>query len=303
MALSIGSVAPAQTGTEVLARSRARAVLIPDLLVEAQRIANSVVGGWHGRKRRGIGDTFWQFRTYDAIEGLSRIDWRRSAREDTLYVRDQEWEAAQTVWVWADSSPSMLYRSETVEVSKQSRALVLALALIEVLAKSGERVGWPGLTRAMSNRNAAERIAAELMLAPDETKPFPETAQVRNRSHLVVMSDFLEPLDETLKKVNRLAQEGIHGTLVQVYDPAEELFPFNGRTEFRDPETGGALTYGRAETIRGEYTALFAARGESLKDHCKRLGWNFVRHSTGSLASSALVALHLRLTGNGGAFA
>ena len=302
MAVSIGSVAPAQTGTEVLARSRARAALIPDLLVEAQRIAISVTGGWHGRRRRGIGDTFWQFRPYDAAEGLSRIDWRRSARDDTLYVRDQEWEAAQTVWIWADSSPSMLYRSETVDVSKQSRALVLALALIEVLARSGERVGWPGVTRAMSNRNAAERIAAELALAQTDLDPFPETSQLRNRSHLVLMSDFLEPVGETLERIDRLAQEGIHGALVQVYDPAEELFPFTGRTEFRDPESGGVLTYGRAETIRDDYTSLFAARGETLANRCKRLGWTFVCHSTASLASSALVALHLRLTGAGSVY-
>ncbi len=303
MAVSIGTVAPAQSGTDVLARSRARAALITDLLVEAQRIAVSVTGGWHGRRRRGIGDTFWQFRPYDAAEGLSRIDWRRSARDDTLYVRDQEWEAAQTVWIWADSSPSMLYHSETVDVSKQSRALVLALALTEVLAKSGERVGWPGVTRAMSNRNAAERVAAELALAGDDLNPFPQTEQLRNRSHLVVISDFLEPVEGTLERIDRLAQEGISGALVQVYDPAEELFPFSGRTEFRDPESGGVLTYGRAETIRDDYTALFAARSETLAGHCKRLGWHYVRHSTASLASTALVALHLRLTGAGGTFA
>ncbi|MDD9910897.1 MAG: DUF58 domain-containing protein [Ahrensia sp.] len=303
MAVSIGSTAETQTGPEVLARSRARAALIPDLLVEAQRIANSVTGGWHGRKRRGIGDTFWQFRPYDATEGTARIDWRRSAREDSLYVRDQEWEAAQTVWVWADASPSMLYRSETVEVSKQSRALVLALALIEVLAKSGEKVGWPGVTRAISSRNAAERIAAELVLAKSADGGFPETSQLRNRAHFVMISDFLTPLEETLDRVNRLARDGINGALVQVYDPAEQRFPFTGRTQFRDPETGEQLTYGRAETIRDDYTALFSARSETLARHCKRLGWNFVRHSTGSLASTALVALHMRLTGQGGGFA
>ena len=45
MALSIGSDAKLETGQDVLARSRARAALIPDLLVEAQRIAESSVFG------------------------------------------------------------------------------------------------------------------------------------------------------------------------------------------------------------------------------------------------------------------
>ncbi len=298
MALSIGSVAPREVGTEVLARSRARAALIPDLLVEAQRIANTVTSGWHGRRRRGNGDTFWQFRPYDQGESLARIDWRRSARDDSVYVRDQEWEAAHTVWVWADDSASMLYKSESAQVSKQSRGLVLALALIEVLAKSGERVGWPGVTNAISSRTASERIAAELMLASQSaTTSFPPLEQIRSRSELVVISDFLEPVSTTLEKISATAQQGINGSLVQIVDPAEEKFPFTGRTEFRDPETGEKLTYGRAETLTQDYLSVFKARRDVLAEHCKRLGWNHVVHHTDSLASSALVALHIRLSG------
>jgi len=298
LALSIGSVAANETGTSVLARARARAALIPDLLVEAQRIANTVTSGWHGRRQRGNGDTFWQFRPYDVGESLSRIDWRRSARDDSVYVRDQEWEAAHTVWIWADDSPSMLYKSETGQVSKQSRALVLALALTEVLAKSGERVGWPGITRAISSRNAAERIASELMIAADvQENPYPPLEQIKSRSELILFSDFLEPLDNTLDMMSAAAQQGIKGTLVHVIDPAEERFPFSGRTEFRDPETGEKLTYGRAETLAGDYVKLFAARQEALAVHSKRLGWNHIVHHTDSLASTALVSLHIRLGG------
>ena len=206
MALTIGSVAPHESGPGVLGRSRERAALIPDLLIEAQRIANTVTNGWHGRRRRGNGDTFWQFRPYDQGESLARVDWRRSARDDHVYVRDQEWEAAHTVWLWADSSPSMLYKSETAQVSKQSRALVLALAMTEVLAKSGERVGWPGVTNVMSSRVAAERIAAELMAAkPEHDLAFPPLVNIKRRSELIVFSDFLEPLDETTARINKAA--------------------------------------------------------------------------------------------------
>ena len=293
----IGTIAPLETSTSVLARARARAALVPDLLVEAQHIANTVTGGWHGRRKRGTGDTFWQFRPYDAGESMARIDWRRSARDESaIFVRDQEWEAAHTVWIWADNSPSMLYRSEATAISKQSRAMVLALALMEVLAKSGERVGWPGVTNALANRNAAERIATELMVSDGNALPFPPIEQMRSRSELVVFSDFLEPLNETLARINTVAQRGIRGTMVQIVDPAEESFPFTGRTEFLDPETGEKLTYGRAETLCSDYQKLFAARQETLKFHCSRLGWNHLVHRTDQLASTALVALHMRLS-------
>ncbi|MEP0943064.1 MAG: DUF58 domain-containing protein [Rhizobiaceae bacterium] len=298
MALTIGSVAPHESGLNVLGRSRERAALIPDLLIEAQRIANTVTNGWHGRRRRGTGDTFWQFRPYDQGESLTRIDWRRSARDDSIYIRDQEWEAAHTVWVWADSSPSMLFKSETAQVSKQSRALVLALAITEVLAKSGERVGWPGITNPLSSRDAAERIASYLMMAKSETElSFPPVEHIRRRCEMVIISDFLEPVDETLARINKAADQGIHGSLVHVIDPAEERFPYSGRTEFTDPEGGTKMTFGRAETLAADYTTLFKARRETLADQCKRLGWNYVVHHTDRLASTALVDLHIRLSG------
>ncbi len=144
---AVGRITEAVTGGEALHRARQRAALLPDLLVEARRVSASVATGWHGRRRRGTGENFWQFRPFVDGEQISRIDWRRSARDDNVYLRDREWEAAQTVWLWADPSPSMLYQSGTGLVSKESRALVLVLALAELLARSGERIGYPGVWR------------------------------------------------------------------------------------------------------------------------------------------------------------
>ncbi len=294
---AIGESLPPVGSRDALARARQRAALVPDLLVEAQRIANTVVTGWHGRRRRGPGDTFWQFRPYDTGESMTRIDWRRSARDDSVTVRDQEWEAAHTAWVWADNSASMLYKSNGAEVSKQSRALVLALALAELLARSGERVGWPGLTRAISARNAAERIAQEMVVSPVAESAFPDTRGVGGRSDLIVISDFLETMDSVVARIDEVARRGVRGTLVHITDPAEHSFPFSGRTEFSDPESGAKLTFGRAETVGDDYRTAFAARQDVLAAHCRRIGWLYVPHNTDALASTALVAVHTRLSG------
>ncbi|MEM8749495.1 MAG: DUF58 domain-containing protein [Pseudomonadota bacterium] len=298
MAVSVGTSVAPQSAHEVLARARARAALIPDMLVEAQKIANTLTSGWHGRRRRGTGDAFWQFRPYDQGESMARIDWRRTARDDAITIRDQEWEAAHTVWIWADPSPSMLYQSETASVSKQSRALVLSLAIAEVLAKSGERVGWPGLTNAMTNRDSAERIASALMVDTRAAQDnLPDAANMRSRSELVVVSDFLQPVSDILEWSEQIAKQRIRGSLVQIIDPAEERFPFSGRTEFEDPETGVRQTFGRAEGLSVDYMRLFNARKEMLANQCRKLGWNHLVHHTDTLASGALVALHGRLTG------
>jgi uncharacterized protein (DUF58 family) len=205
---SVGQIVQPTPTREVLSRAQARAALIPDCMVEAQRLANTVIAGWHGRRKRGIGENFWQFRPYVDGESLSRIDWRRSARDDHTYVRDREWEAAHTVWLWADSSPSMLFRSKGASVSKQSRALVLALALAELLSRSGERIAWPGLTDPSSARNGAERLAGQLSHASQEAQR-PDLGLVRGHGDVILISDFLDPVEETFQWLQPLVREGI----------------------------------------------------------------------------------------------
>ncbi|MCP5039118.1 MAG: DUF58 domain-containing protein, partial [Rhodobacteraceae bacterium] len=245
MVATVGEKVARTAEAETLHRGRARAALIPDLLAESRHITNTVINGWHGRRKRGIGENFWQFRPYVEGETLAKIDWRRSARDEHIYVRDKEWEAAHTLWVWADNSPSMLYLSAQAEVSKQSRAMVIALALCELLARSGERVGWPGVTNTLSHRNAAERIAAELSHA-EEKSGFPPTEHIKKYSELILISDFLDPVDKVITRLDAIAQRGIRGHLVHIIDPAEEDFPYAGRTQFVDPESGNRLIAGRA---------------------------------------------------------
>ncbi|KQV64531.1 DUF58 domain-containing protein [Rhizobium sp. Root1220] len=293
---SIGQTVNPTSGSDALARARQRASLVPDCLVEAKRIANSVIAGWHGRRKRGIGENFWQFRPYTEGESLSRIDWRRSARDDHTYIRDREWEAAHTIWLWADMSPSMMYKSTFASASKESRALVIMLALAEILARSGERIGCPGVMEPVSARNAAERLATALIHAP-LTGGLPETAMIRGWSELVLIGDFLDDARAVMARISPLARRGLRGHVIEVADPAEELFPYNGRTEFTDPETGSKLTSGRAENIRDAYSRAYLARRDELGQALRHIGWTFVSHRTDHLASEALVAVHMYLSG------
>ncbi|QND47796.1 DUF58 domain-containing protein [Rhizobium lusitanum] len=293
---SIGQIVSPTSGNDALSRARSRAALVPDCLVEAKRIANTVIAGWHGRRKRGIGENFWQFRPYSEGESLSRIDWRRSARDDHTYIRDHEWEAAHTIWLWADMSPSMMYKSTYGHVSKESRALVLMLALAEILARSGERVGCPGIMEPVSTRNAAERLAAALMHTPLEGG-LPQTTMIRGWSDIVLIGDFLDDADDVMSRIGPLGRRGLRGHVVEVADPAEEIFPYSGRTEFSDPETGTKLVAGRPENLREDYQRAYLARRDSLGQSLRHLGWTFVSHRTDRLASEALVAVHMYLSG------
>jgi len=291
----LGHSVQRDTGSTLLARSRDRAALIPDLLVSAKRVANTVLAGWHGRRRRGVGENFWQFRHYVEGEDLSAIDWRRSARDDQIFVRDREWQASHTIWLWVDESPSMLFKSKTAQVSKQSRALVLAFAMAELLARSGERVGWIGVHSPISHRHAAERLANALMVSAPQTE-IKDTSLIRDFSDVILISDFLSDNENLADTLQVLSKIRVKAHLVQVVDPAEETFPYAGRVEFRDPETGERLTSGAAQTLRDDYHGIFSAHTISLANLAKRLGWTHTLHHTDKFASEALVSLHLKMS-------
>ena len=142
--------------------AQALADRLPDLLIEAMRVSNTLVHGIHGRRRSGPGETFWQFRHYEQTDDAALIDWRRSASSDQYFVREREWEAAHTFWLWANLSPSMSFKSHLATTFKRDRALVMLLAAAELLVRSGERVAYLGLTRPTASRRAASRIAETL---------------------------------------------------------------------------------------------------------------------------------------------
>ena len=279
-----------------LAEAKGLARSLPDLLVEARRVATTVLAGWHGRRRAGPGETFWQFRPFVAGEAPGRIDWRRSARDEHLYIREREWEAAHTVWLSADLSQSMDFRSKLALASKRDRALVILLALGDMLAAAGERIGLLGLGDPVLSRNAAERLAETLAHAEPTQPALPSAMRLGRFADLVLISDFLDPLDEIEARLADYARQGTTAHLVEIRDPVEEIFPYAGRTEFRDPESGFLYTIGRAEQIGEDYRRRLVARRETLAATCRRLGWSYLTHRTDRAATEPLLALHARLS-------
>lgn len=268
---------------------------MPALLVEARRVAHTVTHGTHGRRRPGPGETFWQFRHFDTNDSMAAIDWRRSASSDRLFVREREWEAAHTVWLWLDLSPSMRFRSFLSKTSKESRAVILALALTELLSRSGERVGLVG--GVPSTGRFASRKIAEILLSETADESLPPPARFNRFSECILFSDFLEPIDELVASFHRIASQGVRGHLVQILDPAEETLPYNGRTEFAASEGGERLIAGRAEDLRERYRKRLERHRLDLQEAARQLGWSFVLHHTDRPAEEVLLAVHGQLAG------
>lgn len=284
------------------ASGRALAALMPRLILEARRVAATVIHGLHGRRRAGPGENFWQYRRFVSGESSGRVDWRRSARDEHLYVREREWEAAHTVWIWPDRSPSMAFVSALARETKLERAVVMALALGEVLVQGGERVGIPGLMTVTANRNVIDRMVQALLHESGDRASLPPAFSPSPLSEVLVLSDLWSPIAEIRATLARLSAAGAHGHVVQIVDPAEETFPYSGRIEFVEPEGFGTVTAGRAEAWRGDYATRIALHRSQIRAETDRIGWSFVVHRTDRPATDLMLQLHGRLSaGRGGA--
>ncbi|MBK9079842.1 MAG: DUF58 domain-containing protein [Hyphomicrobium sp.] len=277
---------------------------MPGLLMEADRIAATVAHGIHGRRRAGPGETFWQFRQYQQGEGAHLVDWRRSASSDHLFVREREWEAAHTLYLWPNMSPSMDFKSHLSATTKADRALVLMLGSAELLVRGGERVALLGLTQPTASRRATQKLAEAIVMnvSTHAAQSEPPVTRLTRFSTVLLFSDFLDPIDKVRETIESMGAAGATGHLVQVLDPAEETLPYSGRTEFLSPDGSQRWIADRAESLRERYRARLLAHRNAIQEIAHRLGWSFLVHHTDRPASEPLLSLLMRLQGSHGGY-
>jgi uncharacterized protein (DUF58 family) len=268
------------------AEAEALAGFLPGVLLEARRLA-AAAPGVHGRRRAGPGEAFWQFRDHRPEDGARLVDWRRSARGDRLYVREREKEAAQSVLFWLDPDAGFAWKSDGPWPTKRRRALTLSLATAILFARGGERVGALGMGPVRSGPRAVDRLAVDLEAQRMATPPTPPS-----RSAVVYVSDFYAPPDIWRERLRAASAAGASGALLMICDPAEEDFPYRGRTLFEEPG-GGNLTalFGRAEAAQQEYAQRLAAHRAAIRGLAQAAGFIPVLHRTDRSAAPALSLL------------
>ena len=278
------------------------AAALPPLLVAAQRVATTVMQGVHGRRRVGQGDAFWQFRQYRPGDAINRIDWRQTAKSRAVYVRETEWEAAASVWLWRDGSPSMDFTSGRNVPRKKVRAEVLLLALASLLVDAGERVALlGGGDRPASGRGVPRRLVNALtenaVLGANESVP--PRVPLPAHGHVVLIGDLLDPLDSIEAVARHYAAHGVHGHLLQVLDPAEEELPYDGHVKFSGLEREGDHTIRKVEAVRDAYHARLIAQKEGLARIAQAVGWTWRPHRTDRPPETALLSLYMAMADTG----
>lgn len=265
---------------------------LPGLLLQAEKVAHSFMRGVHGRRRVGTGDAFWQFRPYQPGDVRRDIDWRQSAKRDNIFVRQMEWEASQTVWLYRDASESMNFKSTAKLHTKKDYAEILLLALGMVLLSGGEQTSLLGTDLApQTGYPSIQRLYEAL---PRQVQITEGARSVAAKSHVILISDFYFPLETLVSFCESLAARHVSGTLVQIFDPAEQALPYAGRVKFQDVESLSAesLDIQQVEAIREEYTQKFTAHQQRLEDMARGIGWKFEKFGTDTKLETAMSRLY-----------
>ncbi|MEX2643946.1 MAG: DUF58 domain-containing protein [Acetobacterales bacterium] len=282
-------------------QAEALAAVFPPLLAAAEKVASTVAQGVHGRRRSGQGESFWQFRRYQPGDQTARIDWRRSGKSDHVYVREHEWEAAQSVWLWRDGSRSMDYRSAAELPTKLDRASLLLLATASLLLRAGERTALlgSGATPATGStviHRIAHAIDPESGGDIHSDQSLPPYVPLPRYSGLLLIGDFLDPPEAVEAVAARFAGRGVRGHIVQVLDPAETALPFGGRVRFEGLESEGSALIPRVETIRDQYDARMNEQQEALANIARRHGWTYIVHRTDHPPQVPLLSLYMSVS-------
>lgn len=279
-------------------RSEAESARLPPLLARAEHLAGTVLLGDHGRRRAGLGDDFWQYRPVQMGDSKRLIDHRRSARGDQQFVREREWQIAQSVMLWVDQGASMRFASEPALPTKADRARLLALATSILLVRGGERVGLTGTGLPPRRGNAQIlRLAEAFSVDAPQDYAAPEHRAMIPHARAVFISDFMGDMDEVRLALTKAADRGVRGVVLHLLDPSEEAFPFQGRTIFES--VGGTLAHEtlKAGDLRSRYLDRLAARKDELNQLCRTTGWHLGLHHTADSAQSALLWLYRALDG------
>jgi uncharacterized protein (DUF58 family) len=291
--------ADAAPGAVLRARAEALSGALPPLMAEARQLAATVLLGEHGRRRSGTGAEFWQYRPAHSGDAARAIDWRRSGRSDAQFVREREWQAAQSVMIWADRGQSMRFASTSKLPAKADRAALLALATATLLVRGGERVGLTALGTPPRTGEAQLFRIGEALVAPPEAAEYgvPSLRAMPAHARAVFLSDFLgdpAPLDAA---ITAAADRGVQGAALMILDPQEEAFPFDGRTIFES--MGGTMSYEtqRARDLKGRYLERLAERKQHLARLTQECGWQFSVHHTETPAQAPLLWLHAAIGG------
>ena len=278
--MAAGTAKSALTLPFLRRRAEEEAARLPSLMTAARNAAQTIRSGEHAKRRAGAGEKFWQFRDYQPGDRPQDIDWRQSGKGDRVFIRQKEWQTAQTALFWCGGGPGMTYRSNPNLQTKREAALTLSLAMGLLLTHGGEQVGLlaGGMNPGRSDL-ALETLGQNLLHDTRTTLPL-AGREIPRHANLFLTGDFLDPPEKIEAAFGALAARTESAMVIQTLDPAELDLPFAGRVIFEDPTGTERHHIAQVASVRDAYRKKMEEHIEAIGHICLRLQWNWLPYNT-----------------------
>ena len=255
---------------------------IRNLELRARVVVEGFWSGLHKSPYHGFSVEFTEYRQYTPGDDPRYLEWRVFARSDRYFLKRFEDETNLRCHLLVDQSRSMAFGS--LGYTKAAYAATLAATLGYFLHLQGDAIGLLTFDEQVRDYLPARHRFGHLrrlMLslekpvsgrATDLAAPLQRVAEIiRKRGLIVLISDFLAPLDRLEKAMVQLAACGHEVIVFQVLDPAEATFQFREPAVFEDLETGRTLMVDPG-AVRADYTRRLDEQCAAVRQLCQRLG-------------------------------
>jgi len=216
--------------------------------LRVKEIVEGFISGLHKSSRHGIDVEFKDHRGYNPGDDLKYIDWRLFAKTDRFYIKQFEEESNLNLIAVLDMSRSMKFKYEgkltKMEYAKYITGSLLFLSVLQndyagLSLISNKVLEYYTPSKKMVNiNNMLNKLEA---IEPVGESEFKKTLiylseKIRNKSLVVVISDFLAPVDQIIDGLKYLKSKKNDIILFAINDRIEKEFSFKQNYKFIDLE-------------------------------------------------------------------
>ncbi|HTP79317.1 MAG TPA: DUF58 domain-containing protein [Bacteroidota bacterium] len=242
---------------------------LANMELRARLVVEGYITGLHKSPYHGFSVEFTEHRQYLPGDEMKYIDWKAYGKTDRYYIKQFEEETNLKSYILLDASRSMDFSSGR-NMRKLEYASSIAAALAYLMVEQRDAVGltvYDEHVRTSLPPRATRLYLKQILRELELTQAGGRTGtaaslhriaeQLKRRGLIIVLSDLFDDPAQVLSALKHFRHKGNEVVVMQVLDPQERSFAFEGDAIFRDMETN--------EEIATQPWHIRAAYRESMK--------------------------------------
>ncbi|MGD1044513.1 MAG: DUF58 domain-containing protein [Bacteroidota bacterium] len=222
---------------------------LANMELRARLVVEGFITGLHKSPYHGFSVEFTEHRQYMPGDEIKHIDWKVYGKTDRFYIKQFEEETNLKSYLIVDASRSMDYASKG-NIKKFEYASYVAAALSYMMIEQRDAVGLTlfdeGIRVSLLPR-ATRSYLKEILKELESAQPAKKTGtsaslnliaeQIKRRGLVIVLSDLFDKPEAVMTALKHFRHKGHEVVVMQILDPLERSFAFDGDAIFKDLET------------------------------------------------------------------